>query len=83
MKANDCESAIVSSANMVLSPEMHIAAAKSGVLSPTATCHTFDSSADGYGRAEGVSSIYIKRLSAALRDGNPIRAIIRGSATNA
>ncbi|KAH7323187.1 polyketide synthase [Stachybotrys elegans] len=83
MKANDCESAIVSSANMVLSPEMHIAAAKSGVLSPTATCHTFDASADGYGRAEGVSSIYIKRLSAALRDGNPIRAIIRGSATNA
>jgi acyl transferase domain-containing protein len=83
MKANDCDSVIVASANMVLSPEMHIAAAKSGVLSPTSTCHTFDASADGYGRAEGVSAIYVKRLSAALRDGNPIRAVIRGSATNA
>lgn len=83
METKDCNSVIVASANMVLSPEMHVAAAKSGVLSPTATCHTFDASADGYGRAEGVSAIYIKRLSAALRDGNPIRAVIRGTATNA
>ena len=83
VKANDCESAIVASANLIMSPEAHIAAAKSGVLSATGTCHTFDVSADGYGRAEGVSAVYVKRLSAALRDGNPIRAVIRGSAVNA
>ncbi|OBR11662.1 Beta-ketoacyl synthase domain-containing protein [Colletotrichum higginsianum IMI 349063] len=83
LKAGDCESAIVASANLIMSPEPHIGAAKSGVLSPTGTCHTFDSSADGYGRAEGVNAIYVKRLSAALRDGNPIRAIIKGSAVNA
>ncbi|KAI5918405.1 polyketide synthase, partial [Camillea tinctor] len=83
LRAGDCESAIVASANLIMSPEPHIGAAKSGVLSPTGTCHTFDASADGYGRAEGVNAIYVKRLSAALRDGNPIRAIIRGSAVNA
>ncbi|KAF7539879.1 hypothetical protein G7054_g1806 [Neopestalotiopsis clavispora] len=83
IKTGDCESAIVASANLIMSPEPHIGAAKSGVLSPTGTCHTFDASADGYGRAEAVNAIYIKRLSAALRDGNPIRAIIRGSAINA
>ncbi|KAI1426161.1 polyketide synthase [Xylaria sp. FL1777] len=83
IKTNDCDSAIVASSNLILSPELHIAAAKSGVLSATGTCHTFDVSADGYGRAEGVNAIYIKRLSAAMRDGNPIRAIIRGSAINA
>ncbi|KAF2258784.1 polyketide synthase, partial [Lojkania enalia] len=83
MRMGDCETAIVASANMVLSPELHVMAAKSGVLSPTGTCHTFDVSADGYGRAEGVNAIYIKRLSAALRDGNTIRAVIRGSAVNA
>ncbi|KAI1338699.1 polyketide synthase [Xylariaceae sp. FL0016] len=83
MKTGDCDSAIVASANLIMSPELHIGAAKSGVLSPTGTCHTFDISADGYGRAEGVNSIYVKRLSAALRDGNPIRAVIRGSAVNA
>ncbi|KAI1817433.1 polyketide synthase [Poronia punctata] len=83
LKTNDCDSVIVASSNLILSPELHIAAAKSGVLSPTATCHSFDASADGYGRAEGVNAIYVKRLSAAIRDGNPIRAIIRGSAVNA
>ncbi|KAF5620208.1 polyketide synthase [Fusarium sp. NRRL 52700] len=83
IKAGDCDSAIVASANLILSPEPHIAAAKSGVLSSTGMCLTFDESANGYGRAEGVNSIYIKRLSAAVKDGNPIRAVIRGSALNA
>ncbi|KAI1119036.1 polyketide synthase [Nemania sp. NC0429] len=83
MKTDDCDSVIVASSNLILSPELHIAAAKSGVLSATGTCHTFDISADGYGRAEGVNAIYVKRLSAAIRDGNPIRAVIRGSAVNA
>jgi len=83
MRMGDCETAIVATANMVLSPELHVMAAKSGVLSPTGTCHTFDASADGYGRAEGVNAIYIKRLSAALRDGNTIRGVVRGSAVNA
>jgi len=83
LKAGDCESVIVASSNLILSPELHVAAAKSGVLSPTGTCHTFDASADGYGRAEGVNAVYIKRLSKALQDGSPIRAIIRGSAVGA
>lgn len=56
---------------------------KGGVLSPTSTCHTFDASADGYGRAEGVSALYVKRLSTALKDGDPIRAVVRGTAINA
>jgi acyl transferase domain-containing protein len=62
---------------------MHIGAAKGGVLSPSGKCNTFDASADGYGRAEGVNAIYIKRLSTALRDGDKIRAVIRGTAVNA
>lgn len=70
-------------ANLIMGPEQHLGTMKGGVLSPTSTCHTFDASADGYGRAEGVSALYIKRLSAALRDGDPIRAVIRGSAVNA
>jgi acyl transferase domain-containing protein len=56
--------------------------AKLGVLSPTSACHTFDASADGYGRAEGAGALYIKRLSDAIRDGNPIRAVIRATAVN-
>ena len=34
---------------------------KAGVLSPTGTCHTFDSSADGYGRGDGVGAVFLKK----------------------
>lgn len=83
IRVGDCDTAFVASANLIMSPELHMGAAKGGVLSPTGACHTFDASADGYGRAEGVNAIYIKRLSAALRDGDKVRAVIRGTAVNA
>ena len=80
--ANECDAAVVAGANLIQSPEMHLAIVKSGVISSTSTCHTFDSSANGYGRAEGVGALYLKRLSDAIRDNDPIRSIIRGTAIN-
>ena len=53
-----------------------------GASSLSGRCHTFDLKADGYIKAEGVNAIILKRLSDAIRDGDPIRAVIRGSATN-
>ncbi|WYZ42233.1 hypothetical protein EsH8_V_001128 [Colletotrichum jinshuiense] len=53
-----------------------------GWTGPSGKCKTFDLLADGYGRGEAVNAVYVKRLSDALRDGNPVRAIIRASATN-
>jgi acyl transferase domain-containing protein len=72
----------VAGANLVTSPEQHLGTMKGGVLSGTSTCHTFDISADGYGRAEGVGALYLKRLSTAIMDGDPIRAVIRATAIN-
>lgn len=48
---------------------------------PTALCHTFDVAADGYVKAEAVSAIVVKRLADAIRDRDPIRAVILGTAT--
>ncbi|KAI2465977.1 putative polyketide synthase [Annulohypoxylon bovei var. microspora] len=80
--SGDCDDAIVAGANLIMSPEQHLETMKGGVLSGTSSCHTFDESADGYGRAEGVNAVYLKRLSSALRDGNKIWGVIRGSAVN-
>ncbi|KAI0392744.1 reducing type I polyketide synthase 10 [Xylariaceae sp. FL0594] len=79
----ECDAAIVAGANLILSPEQHITIMRAGVLSPTSTCHTFDTSADGYGRADGVGALYLKRLSDAIAEGDPIRSVIRGTAVNA
>lgn len=83
LDAGECDGAIAAGANLIQSPEHHLGTMKAGVLSATSTCHTFDSSADGYGRADGIGAIYLKKLSKALEDNDPIRGIIRGSAVNA
>lgn len=49
---------------------------KAGVLSRTGACHTFDDQADGYGRADGLGALYLKKLSKAIADGDPIRAVL-------
>jgi len=82
LRNKECSAAVVGGVNLVLTVDQHMNTAKLGVLSPTSTCHTFNSYANGYGRAEGVGAVYLKRLNDAIRDGNPIRGLIRSSATN-
>ncbi|CAO2655100.1 Nn.00g101640.m01.CDS01 [Neocucurbitaria sp. VM-36] len=81
--AGDCDAAIVGGSNLILTPECQIFSSSLHSVSPTSRCHTFDESADGYARADGVAAIYIKRLSDAIKDRDPIRAVIRGTAINA
>ncbi|KAI8945258.1 polyketide synthase-like protein [Xylaria longipes] len=85
LKLGECEAAIVAASNLVMNPTAHVAASKAGFLSPaphTVKCHTFDISADGYARAEGVNAIYLKRLSSAIQNNDTIYAVVRGTATN-
>ncbi|RFU76449.1 polyketide synthase [Trichoderma arundinaceum] len=83
IKNGDCDAAIVAGANLITSPEQHFGTAKGGFLSPTSACHTFDTSADGYARAEALNAIYITRLSSAMKSDRKIHAVIRGTAINA
>ena len=77
------EGAIVAGANLYLSPDQNQdMGAMRHTSSATGKCHTFDAKADGYCKAEAINVVILKRLDAALRDGNPIRAIIRGTSTN-
>jgi len=82
LRARDCDAALVGGVNLILTVDQHMNTAKLGVLSPTSFCHTFDATADGYGRGEGAGALYLKRLSDAVRDGDVIRAAIRSSAVN-
>ncbi|KAI9151270.1 Polyketide synthase [Paramyrothecium foliicola] len=77
-----CEAALVGGVNLMLSPTMTTAMTEQGVLSKDGSCKTFSADADGYARGEGVTAIIIKPLADALRDGNPVRAIIRAACHN-
>ncbi|PYI10693.1 ketoacyl-synt-domain-containing protein [Aspergillus sclerotiicarbonarius CBS 121057] len=82
LQNGECDAAVVAGVNLIQSPEVHVGVSQCGVLSPTSMCHTFDASADGYARADGVNAIYIKRLDDAIQNQDVIRSIIRGTAAN-
>ncbi|MEQ8784417.1 MAG: amino acid adenylation domain-containing protein [Roseibium album] len=82
IKAGDCDMALVGGVNTILTPEAHINFARAGMLSENGRCKTFSADADGYVRGEGVGMLFVRRLSDAERDRDPILAIIRGTAIN-
>ncbi|OLN96157.1 Lovastatin nonaketide synthase 3 [Colletotrichum chlorophyti] len=81
LRSGECSAAVVLGVNIITSPLMTLLYTDQGLLSPTGRCKTFDVSADGYGRGEAVNGVYLKRLSDAMRDRDPIRAVVRASAT--
>ncbi len=52
------------------------------ILSPDGHCRAFDARAQGTVAGRGVGIVVLKRLADALRDGDTVHAVIRGSAVN-
>ncbi|MGO9509376.1 MAG: sulfolipid-1 biosynthesis phthioceranic/hydroxyphthioceranic acid synthase, partial [Mycobacterium sp.] len=67
---------------VMLEPRVFTSASAQGMLSHTGRCRTFDAAADGFVRSEGAAMVLLKRLPDALRDGDRILAVLRGTATN-
>lgn len=78
----ECSSAICGGANYIGTPTRHIESARLGLLSKKGKCASFDQSADGYVRAEGVGLILLKKLSNAIEDNDHIYGVIKGSGVN-
>lgn len=53
-----------------------------GIYSPDGHCRAFDAAAQGTVSGSGVGLVTLKRLADALRDGDSIAALIKGSAIN-
>lgn len=65
-----------------MTPQYTITESKGGFLSPEGLSRTYDADANGYVRSEGVGVVALKKLDDALRDGDPIHAVIVGSGVN-
>ncbi|HEX7307616.1 type I polyketide synthase, partial [Lentzea sp.] len=78
----DCEAAVAGGVNVMVNPVTTVLMSKGQFLSPDARCKSFDHRANGYARGEGAGVLVLKPLSAAVRDGDPVHAVIRGTAVN-
>ncbi|WP_460353301.1 SDR family NAD(P)-dependent oxidoreductase [Mycobacterium sp. ZZG] len=82
LRSGDSELALAAGVNLLLSPAPTRSFDQAEAMSPTGQCHAFDAAADGFVRGEGCGVAVLKRLSDALRDGDRVLAVIRGSAIN-
>jgi len=74
--------ALAGGCQVILDPAVSASASAQGMLSPTGRCHAFDVAADGFVRSDGCAMVLLKRLPDALRDGDRVLAVIRGTAAN-
>lgn len=83
LRSGEADVVMAGGVNAIITPVVTVGFDEvGGVLSPDGRIKSFSQDANGYSRAEGGGMLVLKRLSDARRDGDPIMAIIAGSAVN-
>ncbi len=78
--SGECTAALAGGARLMMIP--HSSTARFTIESSTARTHAFDESADGTGSGEGSVVFLLKTLERAKADGDPVHAVILGTAIN-
>lgn len=78
----DIDTAIAGGTNVLTNPDFTAGLDRGHFLSRTGNCKTFDDSADGYCRGEGIGTVIMKRLDDAIADNDPILGVILSAYTN-
>ncbi|MFJ6053813.1 type I polyketide synthase [Streptomyces sp. NPDC092307] len=82
LRTGECDLALAGGVLVLVTPSIFAEFAATGGSAGDGRCKAFSSDADGTGWGEGAGVLAIQRLSDARRDGNPVLAVIRGSAAN-
>lgn len=80
IRSGQCTAAIAAASNLVLHPDHLDVLAELGLVAEESDSCAFTDQACGWIVGEGVGAVLLKPLDAALADGDPIHAVIRGSA---
>ncbi|MBB3120970.1 SDR family NAD(P)-dependent oxidoreductase [Pseudoduganella violacea] len=80
LQRGECGLAVVGAVNLLLSDARFHGFEQMGFLSRQGRARSFDASADGFVRSEGVAAAVLKPLRQALADGDAIYGVIKGSA---
>ena len=76
----ECNAALAGGTHVMTNPLWFQNLAGASFLSPTGQCKPFDAKADGYCRGEGIAAVFLKRMSAAIADGDQILGAIASTA---
>jgi myxalamid-type polyketide synthase MxaE and MxaD len=82
LRGGECSLALAGGVSVNLLARSNVFFTKAGALSPDGRCNTFDEHANGMIRSDGAGMLALKLLPEALAAGDPIVAVIRGSALN-
>ena len=74
--------AVAGGVNLSIHPYKYIYLSQARFLSKDGRCRSFGQGGTGYVPGEGVGTVLLKPLDQAVRDGDYIYGVIRGSATN-
>ena len=82
LQTGGCDVAVAGGVNLYLHPSHFVVLAHGHFLSPDGQCRAFGAGANGMTPGEGVGAVLLKPLEKAVRDGDRIYGVIRGSASN-
>ncbi|MFB8757355.1 amino acid adenylation domain-containing protein [Streptomyces nigra] len=78
----ECDVAVVGGVHLALTATGHRLLADAGALSPTGVSRPFGAAADGLVPGEGGAALVLARHDDAVRHGDPVLALVRGTAVN-
>ncbi|MFE5919449.1 amino acid adenylation domain-containing protein [Streptomyces sp. NPDC056468] len=82
LQSGECDIAVVGGVQLALTPTGHRLLERAGALSPTGSSRPFGATADGIVPGEGGAALVLARLDDAQRAGDPVLALVRGTAVN-
>lgn len=82
LRTGEAPLALAGGVNLKLIPNEDVLVSQINMLAPDGRSKFGDASADGFGSSDGIGVLVLKPLARALADGNPVRAVILGSAAS-
>lgn len=82
LRAGSCDMALAGGSSIICPPRSGHLYQEGAMFSPDGHTRAFDANAQGTVFSDGAAVVLLKRLSDAIRDGNPVHAVILGGAVN-